>query len=710
MEPLKLRIKNFFSIADGEIDFTKFSSALLIGHYEDNVLKSNGSGKSSALEGIGWCLFNKTRQAKAEDVIRWDQNECSVEFEFLFAGKEYKVVRKRSRITKETAISLFTRDGDSWHNESGAVNTDTNKKILDLLKIDHTIFLNSVYFKQHDISLFANSSPTERKDILKSILKLEKWDVYQKTAKDKLKSIVAEIEKHSRIIDENQNLQAEKEQNSQSISDLQDFIGDIATEQQRVKNKLHILLGTKKENNAVYLQSIKNEKVDRLNELKKQGKEIQNDKAASDKRLETATTQHHTLTKKITGNEKELITITAELESFETINCSYPALDDSILANKVEMGRLKGILNELDETADLLGLGQCQVCLTDIDENNLPHIHENRKKKQEETQAELNDVSVALLSLEAEYKKRKNNKAKLDQLTTTLNGLQSDIDRATISLDKLVDDIQEYENTSAKLTNSLNTIMEQFGIVKAEIVKIDERIANTDDDSADKEITALERSSNELLATINSKNQLLGSLLREREFLVKRNEQNDIAKNQLFSSANQKISYEQLVRYFGKDGIQAVFIDSIVGELEEQANQTLSHICNEPTVIRLRTQKKTKDEWQETLEIDVIMSGQTQTFESLSGGEKFRISLALRVGLSEVLVKRAGGEIKFLLLDEVDSPLDTHGLNNLFENIIKGLEKRFKILVISHSSSIKERFDDVISVVKTSNGSFIHQE
>src|ERR1041385_8026280 len=103
------------------------------------------------------------------------------------------------------------------------------------------------------------------------------------------------------------------------------------------------------------------------------------------------------------------------------------------------------------------------------------------------------------------------------------------------------------------------------------------------------------------------------------------------------------------------------------------------------------------------------MNGFPQTFESLGGGEMFRISLALRIGLSEVLVKKAGGEIKLILLDEVDSPLDAYGLNNLFENIIKGLEKRFKVLVISHNDKLKERFSDHIIVKKTSTGSFITQ-
>ena len=47
MIPSRLKMKNFFSHKDSEIDFSMFNSALLIGNTEGDYSKSNGSGKSA---------------------------------------------------------------------------------------------------------------------------------------------------------------------------------------------------------------------------------------------------------------------------------------------------------------------------------------------------------------------------------------------------------------------------------------------------------------------------------------------------------------------------------------------------------------------------------------------------------------------------------------------------------------------------------------
>jgi len=59
MKPLFLKLENFFSHKQSEIDFKQFDSALLLGSIDGDYSKSNGSGKSAIFEAILWCLFNK---------------------------------------------------------------------------------------------------------------------------------------------------------------------------------------------------------------------------------------------------------------------------------------------------------------------------------------------------------------------------------------------------------------------------------------------------------------------------------------------------------------------------------------------------------------------------------------------------------------------------------------------------------------------------
>ncbi len=75
MYPINLKLKNFFSHRESTIDFTQFSSALLIGSTEGDYSVSNGSGKSAIFQSILWCLFNKSRAASMDDVIHWGEDK-----------------------------------------------------------------------------------------------------------------------------------------------------------------------------------------------------------------------------------------------------------------------------------------------------------------------------------------------------------------------------------------------------------------------------------------------------------------------------------------------------------------------------------------------------------------------------------------------------------------------------------------------------------
>lgn len=709
MEPLRLYVKDFYAIADGEIDFRKFSSALILGYYENNQLMSNGAGKSSIFEAISWVIFNETRQTKVDDVIRWNANETLVEFEFLFGRNVYKISRRRSRIAKESSVSLFTKEGDKWINDSGSTNSETNRKILALLKIDSKIFLNSVYFKQHDISLFANSTPSDRKKIIKSIMKLERWDEYQKQAKNKLRVTKDEIEKQLRVLHENANLGVATIINEKSIDMVKQEIEQLSREHKEAQAKLHSLFELKKERDINHLTRLHDDTFKKMGELKSNGKRMQGRQVELDDLLEASGSKSLYLAQHIVNLENNIRQVTDSLRDLSAENISYEELDESIFTKRLEKSQLEKTLESLKNTASKVGIGQCDVCFTTITKTSLPHIHNSRKHKQQETEKELDSVTRKLNKIESEYKRRKKSKERLDAVLAELETYKNTLDKLQTQKRSTDEELLAYENESSITSASLRAIIDQIKSYKVEIEALDRKIAAQRISNIDDEISEVEQLDRDLSRTLTSKNIELGTLLKESEFLAQRSTLVNIANEMLGKLGKEKAAVDQLVRFFGKEGIQAVFIESIVDELEQYANETLSYICNEPTVIRLKTQKKTGDSWQETLEIDVIMNGFPQTFESLGGGEMFRISLALRIGLSEVLVKKAGGEIKLLLLDEVDSPLDAYGLNNLFENIIKGLEKRFKVLVISHNDKLKERFSDLIVVNKTSAGSFITQ-
>jgi len=165
-----------------------------------------------------------------------------------------------------------------------------------------------------------------------------------------------------------------------------------------------------------------------------------------------------------------------------------------------------------------------------------------------------------------------------------------------------------------------------------------------------------------------------------------------------------------MVKLLGKNGIQTILLNALIEDLEKTSNEILNSICNEPFQIFLDTQRVGSDGVSvvDTLDLRVKKEGVVQNFKSLSGGEKFRISLALRIALSEISSRHGGSSLEFLLLDEINSPLDRQGTESLFVNVIKALEKKYKILVITHNDSLKERFNNILDITKVNGESSIN--
>ena len=110
------------------------------------------------------------------------------------------------------------------------------------------------------------------------------------------------------------------------------------------------------------------------------------------------------------------------------------------------------------------------------------------------------------------------------------------------------------------------------------------------------------------------------------------------------------------------------------------------------------------------LEIDVLdnYTGKIRTVKSLSGGESFKASLSLALGLSDVVQSNVGGiEIDTLFVDEGFGALDAESIEQAIKTLV-GLTTGNRIVgIISHVNELKERIDRQIVIKKTSKGSSI---
>ena len=60
MKPTRLYIENFMCYEKGFIDFTEFSTALIIGKKENSDMYSNGVGKTCIFQAMEYVLFNQS--------------------------------------------------------------------------------------------------------------------------------------------------------------------------------------------------------------------------------------------------------------------------------------------------------------------------------------------------------------------------------------------------------------------------------------------------------------------------------------------------------------------------------------------------------------------------------------------------------------------------------------------------------------------------
>ena len=100
-------------------------------------------------------------------------------------------------------------------------------------------------------------------------------------------------------------------------------------------------------------------------------------------------------------------------------------------------------------------------------------------------------------------------------------------------------------------------------------------------------------------------------------------------------------------------------------------------------------------------------SGQPRSPASLSGGEQFIGSLALALGMVEMMA-RSGGRLESLFLDEGFGSLDRGNLDSAIEALSTVSGKGRMVGVISHVAAVAEQIDDVLAVERGATGSRVH--
>lgn len=158
----------------------------------------------------------------------------------------------------------------------------------------------------------------------------------------------------------------------------------------------------------------------------------------------------------------------------------------------------------------------------------------------------------------------------------------------------------------------------------------------------------------------------------------------------------QRITFERYVL--------AAYFDEII----LAANLRLDKMTSSRYLLK-RKEDKSKGRAQQGLELEVFdnYTGRARHVKTLSGGEGFKASLSLALGLADVVQSYSGGiSLDTLFVDEGFGSLDPESLDSAIECLVD-IQKTGRLVgVISHVPELKERIKSVLEIFSQKEGSF----
>ena len=147
--------------------------------------------------------------------------------------------------------------------------------------------------------------------------------------------------------------------------------------------------------------------------------------------------------------------------------------------------------------------------------------------------------------------------------------------------------------------------------------------------------------------------------------------------------------------------IQTTYFDRIIA----RANVRLMKMTGGQYDLK-RRKTALNNQSQSGLELDVIdhYNGTERSVKTLSGGESFKASLALALGLSDEVQMSTGIRLDTLFVDEGFGSLDPDSLDQAYRTLAGLTEGNRLVGIISHVSDLKDKIDRQILVTKAKSG------
>ena len=272
--------------------------------------------------------------------------------------------------------------------------------------------------------------------------------------------------------------------------------------------------------------------------------------------------------------------------------------------------------------------------------------------------------------------------------------------QAKLSEDELTSisaEIKEYEDSILTANESYKILQEEtIGLVKVDLEKLEKEdlsLKSSRKTKIDESKTAYSK--------IETNKKILADVLEYTDRIIDKEEEYGVI-GSLFAdvSGNNKAKMS-LERY-----VLASYFEDII----EAANLRFTEMTANQYEL-FRKEEVGDARIQQGLELEVLdnYTGKRRSVTTLSGGESFKASLALALGLADVVQGYAGGiQLDTMFIDEGFGTLDPESLDAAVDALVELQNDGRVVGIISHVEELKERISTHLHVSSTQNGSTAH--
>lgn len=687
-----VQLQNFISHSNTNLKFDN-GLTLFIGH--------NGAGKSSIIDAITFALYGQHTRKSNKNLVKRGANSSLVEIEMSSRGRRFKVVRALNSSGQLINAKLTEKkpDGpvDIVVGERKQFAESVADEITKILNLDYSKLRVAAVVQQGELNTIIQSQPREFKELINSLFGLDRLDVAYQSMRGLIQNFRSELRKKVGYDDSDIPIVKEKLRNAEKkYEEAQNVLSGLEGEKKYLQNRIKELNDAIKEQEPLHkkISELESTKVSLINYVKNERKKIEEELLENTELVNYA--------KKYISIVKDKDKVESELEKLRE---KLPKIDTKLESVSNDIGRLEALI-EVGSKLQLVD-GKCPVCNSPVekinemyDVNHLKNELEERKREQ----GELTNKKQTLQSREKEYRKRE----------IEISNAESFLERNKIGN---MDDVKKLEKKLLERKTILENIPVEFnGIDNPHQLIIDDysrelvtKILSLQKETRDFDGSKYEQIKNEYMNMLTKNLPELEAKIGGYKAQFKQAENE---RSELETAIKELGKANDYVKIFEKIRNHVYNRDGVVGmSLRTWALETISQKASEYTsmfnmsISRLQLTEKARD-----ISIECYGRSGAIDMESLSGGEKVAIALALRLGIAYVM---GAGKLDFVILDEPTTHLDEERRKSLVRIITEafrsGLGPLSQMILITHDSEIFEdaEVDTIYKFIMTHEGTLV---